>query len=712
MGAMVRFLVGLAVVVVGLFAGVTAQASAMDIEAEFRPEARRLAVAASVSLEPIGAAGRVLSLTAKAKDLRVLADLKPVRPEVAGDLVRVRLPRGAKILTLSYVLLLDPAPDKLPASMDNPGALASDAAAGPDWAMLMPGSFWHPEFEDGDNAYRLRLTAPAGIAAVTQGKLAETNSQPDKTVTVWDVARPMGRLGLCLARYRLGENREGSVPVQTFFLESSERFAQVYLEASARHLAFYSKLHGPYAFEKFAVAENPLPTGYGFPSYTLLGSQVIALPFIPAVSLRHEIAHSWWGNGVLVDHAGGNWCEGLTTYVADYLGQEEQSPQAARAYRLKTLRAFAALAAERGELTLARFAERVSPASQAVGYGKAMFVFHMLRTFVGDDHFWQGLRTLYAQRLGKRTSWEDIRQVFAGMPGFDERTSRVFFRQWLTRPGGPVLKLEAATSRPNPVGGYTVQAKVLQAGSPYLLKLALAVETDQGNADTQFILDGPARTVSLDVPGKPLKATLDPGADCFRLLDASEVPPTVNTVKAARGLTVIVAESAPKALRDALPGLLAGLGQESARVLPESSPQAKALVARPGQAMLVAGSTRLTLPGAKDPLAGEAGADLDTGFAVAARPGGFTAVFDCRPEADARAVAEAAAKITHYGTFGRIGFKGGRNQLKEVPEPPASKLEWILSNESGEKPIFLKKGLFPGSLVTKKTLQIAPYHSQ
>jgi hypothetical protein len=65
--------------------------------------------------------------------------------------------------------------------------------------------------------------------------------------------------------------------------------------------------------------------GFGFPSYTLIGGTVLRLPFIIHTSLGHEIAHCWWGNGVLVDDDGGNWSEALTTYVADYLYQEKKS---------------------------------------------------------------------------------------------------------------------------------------------------------------------------------------------------------------------------------------------------------------------------------------------------------------------------------------------------------------------------------------------------
>jgi len=44
---------------------------------------------------------------------------------------------------------------------------------------------------------------------------------------------------------------------------------------------------------------------------------VVRLPFITETSLGHEVLHSWFGNSVEVDAGQGNWCEGLTTYLAD-----------------------------------------------------------------------------------------------------------------------------------------------------------------------------------------------------------------------------------------------------------------------------------------------------------------------------------------------------------------------------------------------------------
>ena len=115
---------------------------------------------------------------------------------------------------------------------------------------------------------------------------------------VWQTEHPLPALTLAAGPYRIAEDRAGPIPIYTFFTAAHADLAKVYLQSVAADLALYQKLFGPYPFAKFAVVENFFPTGYGFPSWTLLGSSIVPLPFIVTTSLAHEIAHSWWGNGV------------------------------------------------------------------------------------------------------------------------------------------------------------------------------------------------------------------------------------------------------------------------------------------------------------------------------------------------------------------------------------------------------------------------------
>ena len=139
----------------------------------------------------------------------------------------------------------------------------------------------------------------------------------------------------------------------------------------------YRGLIGPYPYGKFALVENFWETGYGMPSFTLLGPQIIRFPFILTSSYPHEILHNWWGNSVFVDYETGNWCEGLTAYLADHLIQEQRGKGAD--YRRDTLQKYRDYVRDGRDFPLTEFRSRHSAATEAVGYGKTLMVFHMLR---------------------------------------------------------------------------------------------------------------------------------------------------------------------------------------------------------------------------------------------------------------------------------------------------------------------------------------------
>ena len=117
--------------------------------------------------------------------------------------------------------------------------------------------------------------------------------------------------------------------VHSLFFAEDRQLAPSYLEAAAGYLRRYEREIGPYPYSHYLIVANRLPTGLGMPTFTLLGQQVLRLPFIRETSLGHEILHSWFGSSVEVDYAKGNWCEGLTTFLADHAYRADQGQGAA-----------------------------------------------------------------------------------------------------------------------------------------------------------------------------------------------------------------------------------------------------------------------------------------------------------------------------------------------------------------------------------------------
>jgi aminopeptidase N len=263
------------------------------------------------------------------------------------------------------------------------------------------------------------------------------------------------------------------------------------------------------------VVENFFPTGYGFPSYTLLGSTVIRLPFIVATSLGHEVAHSWFGNGVLVDYRFGNWSEDLTTYLADHLYRELSSPEEGREYRLQILRDYAALVPPEKDFT-----RRVSPSSRAVGCGKGAMVFHMARRMVGNDAFWNGLREVFREKLFDGATWNDF-AIVLGRSG--KRDLDHFFRQWVSRSGAPTLLLNGVGAVKDD-RGWEITGRLVQQRLPYDLQVPLRLETDGKDVEAKIRLSGQEASFALRSEAPPRRLVGDPEVNLFRRLDPAEIP--------------------------------------------------------------------------------------------------------------------------------------------------------------------------------------------
>jgi hypothetical protein len=343
--------------------------------------------------------------------------------------------------------------------------------------------------------------------------------------------------------------------------------AEKYLEATARYVSMYEKLIGPYPYPKFALVENFWETGFGMPSFTLLGPKIIRFPFIITSSYPHEILHNWWGNSVFPDYKTGNWSEGLTAYLSDHLIKEQEGSGAE--YRQTTLQKYADYVISDRDFPLTEFRSRHSSSSEAVGYGKSLMFFHMLRLELGDPVFVQGLQDLYQRNKFRTASFGDLRSSF-------ERVSGKYlgreFRQWAEHPGAPKLRIGNARAIESG-NGYVLSVRIeqTQPGEAYLLKVPVAVtmEGREKAYQTSVDMDKKSFELRLHLPSRPLRIDIDPEFDLFRRLDRNEIPPAISLALGARKMLILLPSRADKTLLKAyrdLSKMLSNSGPDNVEV--------------------------------------------------------------------------------------------------------------------------------------------------
>ncbi|MDH5526750.1 MAG: M1 family aminopeptidase [Nitrospirota bacterium] len=585
----------------------------------------------------------------------------------------------------------------------------------PGFALLSGSGAWYPQFFDADGhpepvTFTLTALLPPDWNAVSQGA-GPLPPAPDFTppegelfAVRWQTDRPQDEIYLVAGPFTKYEQPGNPATAQAFLLTPDPSLADRYLTAATEYMALYSALIAPYPYEKFALVENVAETGWGMPSFTLLGRTVIRLPFIAHTSFPHEIVHNWWGNGVQVDYAQGNWAEGLTRYLADHLLAEGDGRGAA--YRRDALQKYADFVAvdPARDFPLEQFTTREDEATQAVGYGKGMMLFHMLRVQLGDEDFKRALTRFYEGWRFRRASWENLRHSVEQTTG---RPLKAIFIQWLTRTGAPELALAGAeaippdaTTKPGHGDQLRLTLRQTHAGAPYTLyvPVGITVEHDPDVVTRLVRIDRAEQTVVLDLPSRPLHVAVDPWFDLFRTLSTTEVPAALSGLFGSEApLFVLPSADGPEAL--------AGwrmLGEAWSARYGGEIVQDDALDALPaGRAVWLLGARNRFVEKAARMLIPEGVLVTDGGVLTDAGTwdfGRYSLAFAVRDTArdgaplgwltaeTPQAMAGLARKLPHYGKYGMLAFSGPEptNVMKQAWATRESPLARGVTQVDGE----------------------------
>ncbi|MAD19334.1 MAG: hypothetical protein CMJ52_03825 [Planctomycetaceae bacterium] len=360
------------------------------------------------------------------------------------------------------------------AAGERPGRIHNQsvrAHAAEDGVFLSDGSDWHPQPLDHRGRPRLRpmslsLEAPAGWSLVASGD-PEGGPSPEAPCRTWRTPRPVA--GMAVAGNRHGrfhrsvDTDHGPVDVVAQLSEANADKAGFYLDAAEDYLVRYTRLLGPYPFERFTVVENFFSSGFAFPGFTLLGPRVVGMAprSLKPGYLDHELLHAWWGNGVYVDEEDGNWCEGLTNFCTNY-GRRvlEEGPEAGRRYRRGIINQVS-LDPTLDDGPLGDFGRRGRGVDRFVGYEKGSFVFMMLQDVLEEglperpfdqSPIWEMLRDLAANHLGERIGWREIQVAAEAVrPERPKGWLDPFFQRWVREHAVPGTSASLEASPPQSI---------------------------------------------------------------------------------------------------------------------------------------------------------------------------------------------------------------------------------------------------------------------
>src|SRR5262245_8353848 len=390
------------------------------------------------------------------------------------------------------------------------------AYIGPEGSYLFYASRWFPfHGYAADRATSdISLTVPANwsVAGHSASPVVATPNKDGRKTFRFVETQPVLTGSFAAWQFITKTINSSGVQLDLAVLPGSEARLQEFGQEIAQIVQFYNTKFGPMMLgTRYVVTEIDDDTldyyagaGIEFISHKTLVSDKL----LPIDDLAREIAYQWWGQAVGLKSFDFAWLsQGLAEYSAVMYRESQQSP----AEFHETLAEIIELAlAFEQEASISRAPSQLndqSPAYRSVIFYKGAYVYHMLRTTIGDDKFFNLLKTYYSNYKGKNAGIGDFESLADQISG---QKLRGFFAMWIDSTGVPEFKVDYSIIRTKE-GKFKVRGTVRQNMDSFRGPVGVALEAE-GGRETKTTVDmhGTSADFDLSSEGKPLEVVVDP----------------------------------------------------------------------------------------------------------------------------------------------------------------------------------------------------------
>lgn len=552
---------------------------------------------------------------------------------------------------------------------------------------------WHPQPE-GLCMYRLSVELPESYTVISEADEVNVERNFLSKRTDFVIHNPLEKITIAASKdFTERKISSDGIEIYTYFRNENNDLSDEYLKKAAEYFKIYNSMIGPYPYKRFSIVENILPTGYSMPTYTLIGARVLRLPFILETSLGHEILHQWFGNSVYVMENEGNWSEGLTSYLADHLYSLRKGEDVL--YRKNILQDYLTYASDNKELSPSEYKiGGGNKKERAVGYGKVLMFFHMLRLYVGDDVFAKSLRELYTDFRFKKTAYSDFKRIFEKYYGKDLSH---FFNSWLNSRGLADFSIQDSEISKNS-SGYKLKFSIVQNGDNIRsFQTHLSVYSNGKNTRYKIRVNEKSETYTIHLNEEPDRALLDEDFSIARRISSEEQSPRIADLLNGIPAVIVV----PQGLENKYNSLSGYFPDVKISSSLEKSEYSKTII--------IADKSSRYAPWFFSKTEQPDGDSLE----VAKNPfseNNYTILIHANSE---DSLMQMMKKISHYGKYSTVVFQDGKNILKET-EKAADGLALDFSGNKNKSSVFPEvfyMPKLPDAVKTSKIIYIGESHN-
>lgn len=365
------------------------------------------------------------------------------------------------------------------------------------------------------------VTAPAREEVVANGKLDQVRTTAKGTRT-WTYSEgvpiPPYCMIIAVGQFTLleplGRTR---VPISYYVPISDLSVAIKGFAPTNPSLDYFSEIVAPYPYEKLAMIvgstkfggmENSSAIVFASTMFDPRPQAKISAPFgIPrgtVALIAHEIAHQWFGDSVTESTWADLWLsEGFATYFAGVFLQKYESEAAFQDYMNNAARNVFDYEKKSRTPVFDRETEDLMDLLNPNSYQKGAWVLHMLRSSLGDELFFRGIRDYYNAHKNATATTEDLRAALEKASGKDLKG---FFQRWIYDSGHPEYQLSSEWRNRE----LRLVLKQLQSGNPFLDHVPITITTASGKRDLVLKPSGKQQSETIRLSEKPTSIEIDP----------------------------------------------------------------------------------------------------------------------------------------------------------------------------------------------------------
>lgn len=367
------------------------------------------------------------------------------------------------------------------------------------------------------------ISAPSPYVAVANGRLTkvERNEIGGQTWTYTE-AVPIPPYCMVIGVGEFSQREPGqstSIPISYLVPYSDREYSIKGFGSAWPSVQFFSETVAPYPYEKLALIigatrfggmENSsaivFTTSLFTPQLDAPMSKAFGIPTNIESVVAHEIAHQWFGDSVTESTWADLWLsEGFATYFAALFIEkhdgEEAFQQAMKAAAEKAL-----TFEKKNRIPIHdRDTEDLFKLLNPNNYQKGSWVLHMLRSRLGDDAFFRGIKAYYRDHKDGTADTDDLRSALEQSSG---QKLQSFFDRWVFNSGHPQYKVSWEWLPAQHDVKITVTQT--QQSDAFLDPVPIAITTSSGTTTTLITPTGKSYVKTVQVKDRPTKIDFDP----------------------------------------------------------------------------------------------------------------------------------------------------------------------------------------------------------